>query len=105
MADSWRLSATEIARRVNAGELSATEVTEHSLQRLQDVNPAINAVVQELPEQALDAAREVDARVASGEQAGALAGVPVTVKVNVDQRGCANTNGIRIQRELIAEHD
>lgn len=105
MADSWRLSATEIARRVNAGELSATEITEQSLQRMRDVNPAINAVVQELPEQALDAAREVDARVASGEQAGALAGVPVTIKVNVDQRGCANTNGIRIQRELIAEHD
>ena len=105
MADTWRLSATEIARRVNAGELSATEVTEQSLQRLRDVNPAINAVVQELPEQALDAAREVDARVASGEQAGALAGVPVTIKVNIDQRGCANTNGIRIQRDLIAEHD
>jgi len=105
MTELWRLSAAEIARRVNAGELSATEVTEQSLQRLRDVNPAINAVVQEIPEQALEAAREVDARIAAGKPAGVLAGVPVTVKVNVDQRGCANTNGLRIQRELIAEHD
>ena len=105
MTASWRLNATEIASRVNAGELSATEVTEHSLQRLRDVNPAINAVVQEIPEQALDAARAVDARIAAGEPAGVLAGVPVTIKVNVDQQGCANTNGIRIQKDLIAEHD
>jgi len=105
MTESWRLSAAEIARRVTAGETSATAITEESLARLREVNPAINAVVEELPEQALAAAREVDDRVAAGKPAGILAGVPVTIKVNVDQRGCRNTNGIRIQRDHIAEHD
>lgn len=105
MTESWRLSAAEIARRVTAGETSATAITEQSLARLRDVNPAINAVVEALPEQALAAAREVDDRVAAGKPAGILAGVPVTIKVNVDQRGCRNTNGIRIQRDHIAEHD
>jgi amidase len=105
MSELWRLDASNIATRVAAGELSAVEVTEQSLQRLQDVNPSINAVVQPLPEEALAAAQAVDARIAAGEAAGVLAGVPVTIKVNIDQQGCLNTNGIRIQRDHIAEQD
>lgn len=105
MTELWRLSAAEIARRVAAGETSATAITENSLARLREVNPAINAVVEELPEQALAAASEVDERIAAGEPAGILAGVPVTIKINVDQRGCRNTNGIRIQKDHVAEHD
>jgi amidase len=105
MTELWRLNATEIAARVAAGELSARAVTEQSLQRLQAVNPAINAVVQLLSEEALEAAAAVDARVAAGESVGPLAGVPVTVKVNIDQQGCANTNGLRIQQDHIAELD
>lgn len=105
MTELWRLNAFEIAARVARGELSACEVTEHSLQRLQQVNPAINAVVQVLPEQAMAAARAVDTAVAAGKPVGALAGVPVTIKVNIDQQGCANTNGLRIQQDNIAERD
>ena len=105
MSELWRLDASNIATRVAAGELSAVEVTEQSLQRLQDVNPSINAVVQPLSEEALAAAQAVDARIAAGEAAGVLAGVPVTIKVNIDQQGCLNTNGIRIQRDHIAEQD
>ena len=105
MSELWRLNASEIVARVSSGELSAVEVTEQSLQRQLDVNPAINAVVQPLPEQAMEGARAVDARIAAGEPAWLLAGVPVTIKVNIDQQGCANTNGIRIQQDHIAEQD
>ena len=61
--------------------------------------------MQPLPGQALDAARQVDADIAAGKPAGLLAGVPVTIKVNIDQQGCANTNGIRIQQDNIATQD
>ena len=105
MSELWRLDAFDIAARVAARELSAIEVTEQSLQRMQDVNPAINAVVQPLPEEALAAAQAVDARIAAGQAPGVLAGVPVTIKVNIDQQGCLNTNGIRIQKDHIAEQD
>ena len=105
MTELWRLSATEIASRVTSREISATEVTEQSLQRLQAVNPKINAVVQEMPDQALAQAVAVDELIAAGQSAGPLAGVPVTIKVNIDQRGCANTGGVRIQRDHIAEQD
>ena len=105
MSELWRLDASEIALRVANREISATEVTEQSLQRLRDVNPAINAVVQQMPEQALDAARKVDAVIAAGRNPGVLAGVPVTIKVNIDQQGFANTNGTRIQQDLVAAQD
>ena len=105
MTELWRLSASEIASRVAKGEISATEVTEHSLQRLQQVNPHINAVVHQMPDSALADARAVDDLIKAGEPAGILAGVPVTIKVNIDQQGFANTNGIRIQQEHVAQQD
>ena len=105
MTELWRLSASEIASRVTKREISATEVTEQCLQRLQRVNPQINAVVQQMPDAALASARAVDDLLAAGEPAGLLAGVPVTIKVNIDQQGFANTNGIRIQQEHMAEQD
>jgi len=105
MTELWRLGAADIATRVANREISATEVTEHSLQRLQAVNPAINAVVQQMPEAALAAARAVDDAIADGRSPGKLAGVPVTIKVNIDQQGFANTNGIRIQQDHFAEQN
>ena len=105
MTEHWRLSAAEIATRVKNRDLSASEVIASSLQRLQQVNPKINAVVQEMPEQALAAARALDDRIAAGEDVGILAGVPLTIKVNIDQRGFANTNGLRIQQDLVAQQN
>lgn len=105
MTQPWQCSAREIARRVHSGELSAAEVTEDALARLAAVNPAINAVVAQMPDEARAAAAQVDAARARGEALAPLAGVPVTVKVNVDQVGHATTNGLRMQRDLIARED
>ncbi len=105
MTDLWRMSATDIARAVRSKHLSAVEVTEAHLARLAAVNGPINAVVQEFPEEALAAARAVDAQVAQGIDPGPLCGVPVTTKVNVDQEGHATTNGLKLQKDLIAQSD
>jgi amidase len=105
MTQSWRLTASEIAARVRARDLSAEEVARDALARLDAANPAINAVVQFMPEAALEAARTVDAALARGEEPGPLAGVPVTVKVNVDQAGYPTTNGLRLQKDLVAQQD
>ncbi len=99
------MSATEIADAVRSRRLSAVEVTEAHLARSSDVNPKINAVVQEFPDEALASARAVDALVAQGKDPGALCGVPVTIKVNVDQRGHATTNGLTLQKDLVAQSD
>lgn len=105
MPDLWRQSASDLTRLVKKGAVSALEVTESALARLGQVNPAINAVVAEMPDEALSAAKRIDEDIASGNNSGILCGVPVTVKVNVDQIGHATTNGLQLQRDLIATTD
>jgi amidase len=98
----WKFSAGEIAALVRAREISATEVAQSALGRLDAVNPMINAVVDHRPDEVLARAREVDQAIARGEDVGPLAGVPVGIKVNIDQAGFATTNGLRTQKDLIA---
>ncbi|MBF9059459.1 amidase [Rhodobacterales bacterium HKCCSP123] len=105
MTEIWDATASQIADEVRSRRLSAVEVAEAHLDRLARVNPAVNAVVQEFPEEALEAAGQVDAAIARGEDPGPLCGVPVTIKVNVDQKGHATTNGLRLQEGLIATDD
>lgn len=105
MDEIWKLSATEIASHVRSGAISATEVTSAHLDRVSAVNPKLNAIVQEFHDEALAEARAVDDKIAQGQDVGPLAGVPVTIKVNVDQKGHATTNGLRLQKDLIATQD
>ena len=105
MSMLYEWSVEQITAAIQRRELSAREVIEAALARLDAVNPLINAVVIEMPEQALAAADRVDQAIARGDNPGILAGVPVTVKVNIDQAGFANTNGLKIQKDLIARSD
>jgi amidase len=105
MSQLWRLSAAEIARLVRSRQVSAAAVAQDALARLEAVNPRINAIVEHRPDDVLVQAAAVDASLARGEDPGPLAGVPVTIKVNTDQAGYASTNGLRLQRALIATQD
>jgi len=103
MTDLWRLSAADLAALIRTREVSAREAATAALQRLDAVNPMINAVVDHRPDEVLAQADAIDAALARGLDAGPLAGVPVTVKVNIDQKGFATTNGVKLQRDLIAQ--
>ncbi|MEH2549003.1 amidase [Bradyrhizobium sp. AZCC 2262] len=103
MQDLWRLSAAEMASLVKSKKVSAKEAATAALARLDAVNPKINAVVDHRPEDVLAQAAAVDAAIGRGEDAGPLGGVPVTVKVNIDQEGFATTNGLKLQRDAIAK--
>ncbi len=105
MTELYALSATEIAARVAARSLSAREAVDAALARLDAVNPAINAVIKPLHEEARAAADALDAALARGETPGPLAGVPITIKVNADQAGHATTNGLVTQKDHIAAAD
>jgi amidase len=102
MEELWRLSATDVVAAVKSKKVSAREVATSALARLDAVNPAVNAVVDHRPEDVLAQAASVDAAIARNEAVGLLAGVTVTMKINVDQEGYANTNGLETQRDLIA---
>lgn len=101
----WRLSAAKQAELIAAGEISATEATRAAIQRIDETNPSLNAIVDDTRDQALADAAALDAKQAAGEPLGTLHGVPVTIKVNVDQQGRATTNGVPAFRDLIAPGD
>jgi amidase len=103
--DLWRLDATDLARLIRLGSASSREATASCLTRLHGVNPAINAVVRVLEEEALAAADAADTARARGDALGPLHGVPVTVKVNTDQAGCPTDNGVVAFRDNIAPTD
>src|ERR1700712_3513341 len=105
MDELWRISAEDLAVHIRARRVSAVEAATAALARLDAVNPAINAVVDHRPEDVLAQAEAIDAALARKEDAGPLAGVPVTIKVNVDQRGFATTNGVKLNRDIIASVD
>ncbi|GAA2656877.1 amidase [Paractinoplanes durhamensis] len=88
------LSATEIAEAVRTGVVSALAVAEAHLARIDEVNPAVNAATVVLTDQARAAAAAVDARIAAGQDGGPLAGVPISVKENIDLTGSATTSGL-----------
>jgi amidase len=103
MQDLWRQSAAEIASLIRSKKISAREAAAAGLARLDAVNPQINAVIDHRPEDVLAQASAIDAAIGRGEDAGPLGGVPVTVKVNIDQQGFATTNGLKLQRDAIAK--
>jgi len=101
----WGWSAVDLARAIATRAISSREAVQSSLDRIAKVNPALNAVVEVLADEALAAADAADATVKAGAKLGPLHGVPVTTKVNVDQRGCATTNGVVEFRNVIATED
>ncbi len=103
--DLWRESASSLATRIKHGELSSREVVQSFLERINDVNDAVNAVVEVRPEEVLGEADRADQRQRDGAPLGALHGVPFTVKVNIDVTGYATTQGVAALKDLIAPAD
>ena len=101
----WRLSAKDQAEGIAKGEVSATEATQSSIDRMKEVNGTLNAVVMDLSQQALEQADALDAIRQKGETPGPLHGVPITIKINVDQKGWATTNGLSALKDFIAHSD
>ena len=91
-------SAATLARRIRDRETSSQEVVQAHLERIEPVNPRLNAVVQVAAEQALHEARAADAALARGELLGPLHGVPLTVKDSIDTAGVVCTGGTHGRR-------
>jgi amidase len=102
---AWQWSAVETAAAIGTGLVTSEEVVQAHIERMHAVNPALNAVVVDLSEQALAAARAADRKRTSGEALGKLHGVPVTIKINIDVEGQANSNGVVGLKDNIAPGD
>ncbi|MEW6107452.1 MAG: amidase [Bacillota bacterium] len=88
-------SATALAKAIRTREVSSVEVIEAYLQRIEAVNPQLNAVVQLTADTARAEARVADAALARGEIKGPLHGVPVTIKDNIETAGVICTVGTK----------
>jgi len=105
VSELWRKSALELAAMIRGREVSSREVVQAHLDRVEAVNPHVNAIVRLLPEQALAAADEADRLAADGTWLGPLHGVPFTVKENIDVAGTPTTQGVPALAEAIAPVD
>lgn len=87
-----RWSALQTARKIRTKDVSVVEVTQAHIARMEAVNPTLNAITTPVAE-ALDTASKLDA-AGIPDECGPLYGVPVTTKINVDQAGYPNSNGV-----------
>jgi amidase len=101
----WQLGALALATSIAQGELPASVAVEAYLSRIQAVNPEVNAVTCVFADQAQALAAEVDRRRAAGDPLGPLAGVPFTVKENIDVAGHPTTQGIPALRDAVPALD
>jgi len=101
----WERDAWEIADAIRAGTLSATEVLDTHLDRIERLNPALNAVCFLDVPAARATAAAVDERVAAGDDPGPLAGVPLGIKELAAVEGWPETEASLVYKDRIAAHD
>src|SRR5262245_26941365 len=101
----WQASAVEIAAGIREKRFSCSEVMASVVDRIRLLNSSLNAIVIDLTDQALVDAAAADRALRSGAEPGPLFGVPVTIKVNIDQEGQATTNGLPAFAKLVAPGD
>jgi amidase len=97
--------AEELAGMIASAEVTSTEVVEAHLARIAEVNGDVNAITVTLADGARAAAAEVDRLVSAGRPLGPLAGVPFTIKENIDVAGSATTWGVAALAGQIASTD
>ncbi|MCD2188990.1 amidase [Actinomycetospora soli] len=99
------LSATELAAKVRDGELSPSEIATAVLDRVDRVNPDLNAIVNLDREQVERDAAELTAAVSRGDELGPLHGVPYTIKDLTNVAGLPTTFGMVPLKDNVAEQD
>ncbi len=97
-------SATELATRIREKTLSPVEIVQAYLERIQQLNPKLNAIVI-FPEDALDRAREAEAAVIRGDNLGPLHGVPYTLKDCIETAGLPMTLGSKLFGGYVSQQD
>lgn len=99
------LGAVEARRRIGARQLSAVELLESCLARIEKVNPRVNGIVASDAEAAMREARAAEQAVMRGERLGALHGLPVGIKDMIDTAGLRTTYGSKVFEKHIPKRD
>jgi len=105
MTDLIRFTAADTAAAIATGDVSAVEVAQAHLDRIDAVDAKVHAFLHVDTEGALAAARAVDARRARGEELGPLAGVPLALKDVFTTKGVPTTAGSKILEGWVPPYD
>ncbi|KAL1506070.1 hypothetical protein ABEB36_005501 [Hypothenemus hampei] len=106
-----RITAVDLARRIRLKEISCLEVTKTYINRIKEVNPLLNAVIDDRFDEALEDAKKVDALLVSSKDQHAferdfpLLGVPITIKGSLAVKGLKHSSGSIMRKDYIAEKD
>src|SRR5262245_50880487 len=99
------MTIEEFARRLRARDVTALEITNSCLQRIDQLQPSLNAFIRVMADEAKRDAEAADRELASGRDRGPLHGVPIAVKDIIDVRGIPTTAASRVREGHIAAAD
>ncbi len=103
--DIFSLSAVELAGRIRSKQVSSVDAVKVFLGRIEKIEPKIKAFVKLMGNEAIESAKKIDEKIARGENAGSLAGVPIAVKDNMMVMGVQTTCSSKILKDYIAPYD
>ncbi len=98
-------SIRELHTQLIKKERSAVEITQEALDRIQALEPQLHSFLCITAEKALQQAQEVDAKIASGEEIGLLAGIPIGIKDNMCTKGILTTCASRILENFVPPYE
>src|SRR5687768_4612298 len=104
-ADVGTLTVEEFGRRLRARDVTAEQVTEACLRRIDEDNPRLNAFILVMADTARQQARQADRELAAGRDRGALHGVPISIKDLIDIAGTPTTAASRVRDGHLARND
>ncbi|MEK6194287.1 MAG: amidase family protein [Deltaproteobacteria bacterium] len=105
MGEFIYMSATELARLIRSGKATSTEIVKDHLDRINKLNPTLNAVVIILADEALKTAAACDREAGQGSFRGPLHGVPMTVKEQFWVKGTKSTLNSKMLKDWTAPED
>lgn len=100
-----RMTVSELAPKIKKREVSPVEVTRAVLERIEKLDPLLNAYITVDAEGALKAARKAHRQIAKGNYLGPLHGVPISLKDLYDTKGLLTTAGSKIMADRVPEAD
>src|SRR5579863_267020 len=105
MSIAFSLSIAELAPRLQRKEISPVEITRECLQRIERLNPALNAFITVMAESALAEAGTAETEIARGEWRGPLHGIPIALKDLIDTAGVRTTSGSALHANRVPLQD
>jgi aspartyl-tRNA(Asn)/glutamyl-tRNA(Gln) amidotransferase subunit A len=99
------MSACDMADSIKRQELTSQEITEAIIERIEKINPIINAYCTPTFDLARDMAKEADKRVKNGEKLGLLNGIPTSIKDLAETKGIRTTYGSLMYEHNVPEYD